>query len=84
LRGARASRPRRKACGVLDVHNVEIRVPRVNVEVRKESPKAWSVVRHPYLVCPGCHSRRYVSGEPKDHRCPDCGNTFAIDWKDSA
>lgn len=69
---------------VLDVHHVEIRVPRENIEIRGQPPKNWSVVHHPYLVCPGCHTRRYVSGEPKDYRCPECGNTYAIDWKDSA
>ncbi len=27
---------------VLDVHQVEVRVPRDNVQVRKERPKSWS------------------------------------------
>jgi uncharacterized protein YbaR (Trm112 family) len=41
-------------------------------------------VRHPYLVCPGCHTRRYAAGEPGELACPECGNSYAIDWKDSA
>src|SRR5947208_7353558 len=36
---------------VLDVHQVEVRVPKENVEIRKERPKAWSVVHEPHLVC---------------------------------
>ena len=69
---------------VLDVHQAEIRVKRDDLEVRGDRPKSWSVVRHPYLVCPGCHTRRYVAGQPKDYRCPECGNSYSIDWKDSA
>ena len=69
---------------VLDVHNVEVRIPRDHVEMRGERPQSWSVVRHPYLVCPGCHTRRYVSGEPPGYRCPDCDNEYPIDWRDSA
>ena len=69
---------------VLDVHNVEVRVPRDHVEVRRDRPQNWSVVRHPYLVCPGCHTRRYVAGEPSEYRCPECGNQYAVDWRDSA
>jgi hypothetical protein len=69
---------------VLDVHNVEIRIPREDVEVRADRPHTWSVVRHPYLVCPGCHTRRYVIGEPRGYRCPECGNEYPIDWRDNA
>lgn len=69
---------------VVDVHHVEIRIPRDNVDIRSAAPKHWSVVRHPYLVCPGCHTRRYVAGEPAEYRCPDCGNTYPIDWTDNA
>lgn len=69
---------------VLDVHQVEVRVAKDNLELRSDRPKAWSVVHHPCLVCPGCHTRRYVSGEPKEYRCPECGNSYPIDWKDSA
>jgi hypothetical protein len=69
---------------VVDVHHVEVRIPRTNVEIRDHAPKSWSVVRHPYLVCPGCHTRRYAAGEPGELACPECGNSYAIDWKDSA
>jgi hypothetical protein len=69
---------------VVDVHHVEIRVPREHLEIRPEPPAGWSVVRHPYLVCPGCHARRYASGAPKELTCPECGNTYPIDWTDSA
>src|SRR2546426_4301910 len=54
---------------VLDVHQVEVRVPKENVDIRKDRPKAWSVVHEPHLVCPGCHKRQYVSGQPKDVKC---------------
>lgn len=73
-----------KAYVILDVHHVEIRVDKHKLEIRGQPPKTWSVVRHPYLVCPGCHARRYTTGEPKNQACPECGNTYAIDWKDSA
>ena len=42
-----------KAWIVLDVHHVEVRVPKDEVEVRGEAPKTWSVVHDPHLVCPG-------------------------------
>jgi hypothetical protein len=69
---------------VVDVHHVEIRIPRHDLDIKPHAPKTWSVVRHPYLVCPGCHVRRYAAGEPGELRCPECGNTYPIDWKDSA
>src|SRR2546425_1081745 len=59
-----------------------VRVPRDNLEVRKDRPKSWSVVHEPHLVCPGCHKRRHVSGQPKDVKCHECGNTFSVDWTD--
>jgi len=37
---------------VLDVHHVEIRIPKGDVEIRSERPNGWSVVREPHLVCP--------------------------------
>jgi len=73
-----------KSWVVLDVHQVEIRVERDDLEMRGDRPKNWSVVHHPYLVCPGCHTRRYVASQPTDYRCPECGNTYPIDWQDSA
>ena len=59
---------------VLDVHHVE---------VRKEAPKVWSVVREPHLVCPGCHARYVVAEGAKDAKCPECSRTYPIDWKDA-
>lgn len=69
---------------VVDVHHIEVRIPRDRIELRQQPPNVWSVVRHPYLVCPGCHARRYVADEPAQLQCPECGNTYAIDWTDSA
>jgi hypothetical protein len=69
---------------VLDVHNVEVRVQKESLEVRRERPKAWSVVREPHLVCPGCHRRQYVAGQPKDVQCDECGSRHAVDWNDAA
>jgi hypothetical protein len=69
---------------VLDVHQVELRVPKEIVEVRKDRPKAWSVVHEPHLVCPGCHKRQHVSGQPKEVKCHECGNSYSVDWKDRA
>jgi len=69
---------------VLDVHQVEVRVPKDNVDIRKDRPKAWSVVHEPHLVCPGCHKRQYVSGQPKDVKCVECGNSFGVEWQDRA
>jgi len=68
---------------VLDVHHVEIRIPRSDIEIRSESPKIWSVVREPHLVCPGCHARAVIPEGKKDLRCPECGRTYPIDWKDA-
>jgi len=70
---------------VLDVHHVEIRVPKDDVEVKRDSPKLWSVVHTPHLVCPGCHQRRHLgSGQPKDVKCLECGNSYSVDWSDKA
>lgn len=69
---------------VLDVHHVEVRVPKENLELRKERPNAWSVVHEPHLVCPGCHKRQHVAGKPASVQCHECGNTFAVDWKDKS
>jgi hypothetical protein len=69
---------------VVDVHQVEVRVPRDKLEVRQERPRTWSVVDVPHLVCPGCHKRQYVSGQPTEVTCPECGNGFGVDWKDRA
>jgi len=69
---------------VLDVHRVEVRVPRADLELRREPPKAWSVVHEPHLVCPGCHQRRHVSGKPAEVKCVECGRNYAVDWEDNA
>jgi rubrerythrin len=68
---------------VLDVHHVEVRMGRGDLEIKKEPPKAWSVVREPHLVCPGCHARYVVAEGAKDAKCPECGRTHPIDWKDA-
>lgn len=73
-----------KSWVVLDVHHVEIRVPKDDVDVRREAPKAWSVVHEPHLVCPGCHQRRHVAGQPKEVKCGECGNSYVVDWADKA
>lgn len=67
---------------VLDVHHVEVRVTRENLEVRKAAPLGWSVVHEPHLVCPGCHTRRHVQGQPEKVTCPECGKSYPVDWKD--
>jgi len=69
---------------VLDVHHVEIRVPKDDVDVKREAPKVWSVVHEPHLVCPGCHERRHLAGHPKEVKCPECGHTYVVDWSDRA
>jgi hypothetical protein len=69
---------------VLDVAHVEVRVPKEDVEMKREAPRAWSVVDEPHLVCPGCHQRRHVLGKPKDVKCSECGNSYAVDWSDRA
>lgn len=68
---------------VLDVHHVEVRIPKGDLEIRTARPDAWSVVRQPHLVCPGCHARAVVPEGKKDARCAECGRTFVIDWKDA-
>jgi hypothetical protein len=67
---------------VVDVHEVEVRVPKDAVEVRRERPKVWSVVHEPHLVCPTCHGRRHISGQPREVSCPECGTSYAVDWSD--
>jgi hypothetical protein len=69
---------------VLDIHHVEIRIARDDLEIRKDPPKTWSVVREPHLVCPGCARRHVASEGAKDAKCPECGRTYPVDWKDSA
>jgi DNA-directed RNA polymerase subunit RPC12/RpoP len=68
---------------VLDVHHVEIRIPKGDLEIRTARPEAWSVVREPHLVCPGCHARAVVPEGQKNAKCSECGRTFSIDWKDA-
>jgi hypothetical protein len=68
---------------VLDVHHVEIRIPRGDLEIRTESPKTWSVVREPHLVCPGCHARAVIPEGKKDAQCAECGRAYPIDWQDA-
>ena len=60
---------------VLDVHHVEIRIPKGDVEIRAERPNAWSVVREPHLVCPGCHDRAVI---------PERYRPFVGIWSDAA
>ncbi|HVH09379.1 MAG TPA: hypothetical protein VM736_06250 [Gemmatimonadales bacterium] len=69
---------------VLDVNQVEIRVGKDDLELRADRPRAWSVVHEPHLVCPGCHKRQHVTGQPKEVKCYECGNAYAVDWKDKA
>ena len=69
---------------VLDVHHVEVRVPKDDVDVKRDAPKIWSVVHEPHLVCPGCHQRQHLSGQPKQVKCSECGNSYAVDWSDRA
>jgi len=68
---------------VLDVHHVEVRMSRGDLEIRKDSPRTWSVVREPHLVCPGCHARYVVAEGAKDAKCPECSRSYPIDWKDA-
>ncbi len=68
---------------VLDVHHVHVRITRDDLEIRQGPPVAWSVVRGPHLVCPGCHTRYVVAEGSKDVRCPECGRTYPVDWKDA-
>lgn len=69
---------------VLDVHRVEVRVPREDLELRQQRPTAWSVVNEPHLVCPGCHERRHVTGQVREVTCPECGHAYPVDWSDRA
>src|SRR5690349_1608187 len=56
---------------VLEVHQVELRVPKESLEVRKDRPKSWSVVHEPHLVCPGCHKRQHVGGQRSEEHTSD-------------
>ena len=67
---------------VVDVHQVEVRVPKESLEMRQDRPKTWSVVHEPHLVCPGCHRRQHVLGQPKEVKCYECGNSYVVDWTD--
>ncbi len=71
-----------KSWVVLDVHQVEVRIPKDHLELRPDRPTAWSVVHEPHLVCPRCHERRHVSGQPTSLQCPECGHTHPVDWAD--
>src|SRR2546428_4790766 len=67
---------------VLDVHQVEVRVPKDNLEIRKDRPKAWSVVHEPHLVGPACPNRQHVPGRPKVVNCAQSATASAVNWKD--
>ena len=67
---------------VLDVHQVEVRILKGDLEIRNGRPVAWSVVREPHVVCPGCHARAVVPEGRKDAKCYECGHSYPIDWKD--
>jgi hypothetical protein len=69
---------------VVDVARVEIRVPKEDLEIRRQAPMSWSVVRQPHLVCPGCCTRAVIPEGMKDAKCNECGRVYPIDWKDSA
>src|SRR2546430_16688921 len=69
---------------VLDVHGVEGRVPKETVDIRRERPQSWSGVHEPHLVCPGCHKRQHVSGQPKEVKCYECENSYSVDWQERA
>ena len=90
---------------LLDVNQVQVRITKEHLLVRRYAPKGWSVVRltpeeatiearkhgHPndeqhrmHLVCPACHTRHHVDGQPREARCPKCGKTFPVDWSDHA
>lgn len=69
---------------VLDVHQVQVRIPKKDIQIRTARPKSWSVVHEPHLVCPGCHKRQHAAGRPARVKCHECGNSFKVDWKDRA
>jgi hypothetical protein len=73
----------RKDYVVLDVHHVEIRIPRTDLEIRGQRPAGWSVVREPHLVCPACHTRAVFPEGKKDAKCAECGRVYPIDWRDA-
>jgi hypothetical protein len=68
---------------VLDVHHVEIRIPKSDLEIRTGKPAAWSVVREPHVVCPGCDARAVVREGKKEANCVECGRNYPIDWSDA-
>ena len=70
-----------KSWVVLDVHRVEVRVPKETVDIRRERPQSWSVVHEPHLVC---HKRQHVSGQPKEVKCYECENSYSVDWQERA
>ena len=68
---------------VVDVHHVEVRIPQNDLEIQAERPNGWSVVRQPYLVCPGCHSRAVIPEGAREAKCGECARSYPIDWKDA-
>src|SRR4029077_10002627 len=69
---------------VLDVHHVEVRIPKGDLEIRNERPNAWSVLREPHLVCPGCHSRTVIAEGKKDAKCYECGRSYPIEGEEAS
>ena len=69
---------------VVDVHQVEVRVAKDDLEIRKDRPKAWSIVHEPHPGQTRCHKRQHTSGQPKQVKCFECGNTYTVDWADRA
>ncbi len=80
---------------VLEVNRQPVRVERSALQIVPLRPQNWSVVARPrdsvdmpmgwgspYVVCPGCSHRQYLSGQPTELPCDKCGGVFAIAWDD--
>src|SRR5438034_11027322 len=76
-----------------DALPISIRVERSALQIVPLRPQCWSVVARPrdsvdmplswgspYVVCPGCSHRQYLSGQQTEMSCDKFGGTLAFDW----
>lgn len=75
---------------VLDVNHIEVRVPRLYLQFRGESPSAWCVVEPAAagseqsptrVVCPACHARYGLRQRITELQCQACGKVYPVDWE---
>jgi hypothetical protein len=69
---------------VLDVHHVEVRVPKDDVDVSASAPKTWVWCTTRISSARAATNAATSGDKPKEVKCAGAGNTYAVDWSDKA